>query len=368
MHIVHCLTHSTHGGGQAVPYLLVKNLLRYHSEIRHTVLLPSNGIFIERFRDIGIQVVEFPFDVLNPLNFFRIKTIVQNLNPDIIHSHGRGAGLYLRSISKSRLKSKRVHTHHGFHLPEKILPRLMFRLSEDFFLQNTDRVISVSDSEADVIRKTNPRSREIIKIIPNIVDRESVQDNAKRESGEDDSIAKKLDGKFVVTMIGRDDPVKNYALAFSAMKEVLESDRSMLFLLIGIGERTAQQADVFHRYPENVIILPASPNPLPLLSKSSVLLVTSKREAGAPLVMMEAACLGIPVVSVRVRGLFDAIQHERNGLCVENNSHSVAQALLRCAKEKTLMDRMSKGAMEYAMSFDTQSWCDQYYSMYTELL
>lgn len=367
MHIVHCLTHSTHGGGQAVPYLLIKNLLKYRKEIRHTVVLPPSGIYVDRFKSLGVQVVEFPFDRIDPSNYFRIASLLTSLNPDIIHTHGRGAGLYVRSISKKRIPSKRVHTHHGFHLPLNAPQNLLFKFSEDFFLRNTARIISVSVSEAEVISKTNPRSREGIRIIPNIVECESVRYDANLEIDEEIAFAKKIEGKFVIAMIGRDDPVKNYPLAFSAMREVLESDRSCLFVLIGIGGQTARQTDVFHMYPENIIVFPAIPNPLPLLSKSSLLLVTSKREAGAPLVMMEAACLGIPVVGVKVRGLFDAIQNERNGLCVENNSHAVAQALLRCAKERSLMDRISEGAKDYAKSFDVRSWCERYYSVYAEI-
>ncbi|MBI2429730.1 MAG: glycosyltransferase family 4 protein [Ignavibacteriales bacterium] len=331
-------------------------------------MLPSGGIYVERFKNIGIHTVECPFNKIDPFNFFHIKPLLTSLNPDIIHTHGRGAGLYVRSLPKRHAAARRVHTHHGFHLPESTPGNIVFTISEEYLLRNTDRIICVSRSESEIVEKTNPRSRSKIRVIPNVVDSESVRSAARSGANEFDSIVSLLPGKFVVTMIGRDDPVKNYPLAFSAAREVLKKDTDVIFLFIGIAQQNMLLNDLRHQYPDNIIAIPSMANPLPLLSQSSVLLITSKREAGAPLVMMEAACLGIPVVGVRVRGVSDGIHNEHNGLCVEYNSHSIAAALLLCAGDPELVKRLSKGALEYSQLFDATSWCEQYYAMYKDLL
>lgn len=367
MHIVHCLTHSIHGGGQAVPYLLVKSFLQYYPHVQHTVMLPAGGIYGERFRSLGVSVVEFPFNRINPFDFFRIRSVLKKVQPDIIHTHGRGAGAYVRTISKNTLPVKRIHTHHGFHLPEKFPNNVFFRWSEKYFLQNTDRVVSVSGSEAEIIARTNPEVLPKITLIPNIVDRQAVISGSKANS-EYSSLMDKMKGKFIVVMIGRDDPVKNYPLAFSAAARILKTKDAVAFVFIGIQRQYHLLSELLLSYPERVVVIPSCANPLSLLAKSSVLLLTSKREAGAPLVMMEAACLGIPTIGVRVRGLYDSITNGQNGLCVDSTEEAISDAILHCANDVNLLKQLSNGASMFAHSFDVARWCEQYYRLYNELL
>lgn len=367
MHIVHCLTHSIHGGGQAVPYLLVKNFLQYYPHVRHTVMLPEGGIYCERFNSLGVSVVEFPFNTINPLNFFRIRSVLSKLQPDIIHTHGRGAGLYVRTISKNAIRAKRVHTHHGFHLPENFPNNVFFQWNEKYFLQSTDAVVSVSGSESEIIARTNPEVFPKIIVIPNIVDRRAVI-NESNQNSEYAFRMDKIKGKFIVIMIGRDDPVKNYPLAFAAADRIIKTNDKIAFVFIGIHRQYHLLSKLLLSYPERVVVIPSCANPLPLLAKSNVLLLTSKREAGAPLVMMEAASLGVPTIGVRVRGLYDSIVNGQNGLCVDATAEAVSDAILRCANDVNFLKQLSDGARIFANSFHIGQWCEQYYTLYEKLL
>jgi len=366
MHIVHCLTHSIHGGGQAVPYLLVKNFLQFYPHVTHTVILPSNGIYCERFRSLGVSVVEFPFNTINPLNFFRIRSVLSKLQPDIIHTHGRGAGLYVRTISKDAIGAKRVHTHHGFHLPENNFLQFIFKIVERFYLTKTDIIISVSQSEAEIISNVLPASKKKIKIIQNVVDFEEIQHRASlTNDARFANIVPTINDIFTVIMIGRKDAVKNYRLAFKSAENVLTKRKDIIFFFVGINSNDSTFVSLKKHFPTHCYAFGSIENPLPLLAHSSALLLTSKRE-GAPLTVLEAFALGKPVIGTKVRGIRDYVHHEENGLLVEENSESVAKAIIKLKDDDTLYRKLSVNALSYNNKQSVEQWVGEYYSIYTK--
>lgn len=365
MHIVHCLTHSIHGGGQAVPYLLIKNFLKFYPTIRHTVILPSRGIFIDRFRSLGVDIVEFPFNKISLFSFYKIRSILKSLQPEIIHTHGKGAGLYVRSISKKAMPAQRIHTYHGFHIPENLFSQFIFKIVERYHLTKTDLVVSVSLSEAEKISQALPAAKEKIKIIQNVVDCEEIQHRANFTDVTYliNSIPE-IHNSFAVIMIGRKDAVKNYSLAFNSAKNVLAREKGIVFIFVGINSDDPEFVVLKKQFPDYCYALGTIENPLPLLARSSVLLLTSKRE-GAPLTVLEAFALGKPVIGTNVRGIRDYVRHEENGLLVEENNESVAQAIIRLKEDDILYKKLSANALSYNSMQSLKQWIGEYYSIYT---
>jgi glycosyltransferase involved in cell wall biosynthesis len=368
MHIVHCLTHSTYGGGQEVPFLLIKNLLKFYPSISHTVILPPNGVFVKRFRDLNISVIEFPFNKLSVKSFFEIRSLLKSLKPDIVHTHGRGAGLYLQLISPKALPAKRFHTHHGFHVPVNQVLQFIFRVTERFLSQNVDRIISVSLSEAGIIAGILPASDSKIKIIPNIVDNEDIHRRAKLTDATlvENTIPETKD-LFTIIMIGRNDSVKNYPLAFRTAENVLTKEKDIAFIFVGINSDDADFALLKKQFPQQCYAIGFIENPLPLIAQSSLLLLTSKRE-GAPLTVLEAFVLGKPVIGTKVRGISDVVIHEENGLLVEEESTSIAGAIARIKADSRLYKKLSEGAVNSGKKMSVDQWVGEYYSSYHSIV
>ena len=358
MHIIHCLTHSTFGGGQAVPFLLIKNLLHYHPEIRHTVMAPPHGEYGERFRSLGVTVIEFPFNRIQPVQFLRIRSFLQRLQPDVLHSHGRGAGLYIRSIPNNAVQAGRVHTHHGFHVPELVIQQLSFKLLERLLNTNTDIHVAVSTSEEEEIQSVVSPKRSIA-VIPNIVDPAQVIHDAQDES----PITVPFD-RFTVAVVGRNDPIKNYPLAIKVAEEILKETKAIRFLFIGAGMEQSIISALQKSYPDNVRAMGAIRNPLPLLGRASLLLMTTKRE-GAPLSILEALALGKPVVGTNVRGIKDVVKHGETGFLSNESSEEMAQIIMGLMNNRQLYQRLSSNALSYAKQFcNVRNWCEEYVHMY----
>lgn len=68
-----------------------------------------------------------------------------------------------------------------------------------------------------------------------------------------------------------------------------------------------------------------------------------------PICVVEAAALGLPVVSTRVGGIPDLVDNEVNGLLVpDNDDRAMADAVLRLVEQPDLVERLSANGAELA--------------------
>ena len=364
MHVVQCLTHSGVGGGQAVVFTLVKLLKHAHPELKLAVILPPGGQYVGRFQQLGVQVVEFPCDKISPVSILQFYKLQSTLKADVIHSHGKGAGFYSRIIPGKHLKARRIHSHHGFHPPKGFSRKRLYMLLERFLSSRMDCLVAVSESEANEVGRLFPLAARKITTIGNIVDRDEILGHSKDEPGRDvQDFLFRNDASFVVTMIGRDDPIKNYPLAFESCRLLIKRRREVAFMFVGIDNNVKKFDRVKSLHPESVLGIPFSDNTPPLVQRSDVLLITSKKE-GSPLAVLEAFSLGKPVVGTNVEGIRDLVVHGHNGLLCEQSPESIADSLEQLMNNKELYNKLSRNALQTAGHMDKRAWTEKYYQLY----
>lgn len=106
-----------------------------------------------------------------------------------------------------------------------------------------------------------------------------------------------------------------------------------------------------------------------LLEQAAVVVIPSRWPEPFPLVALEAAWMGRPVVAARAGGLPEAVQHGQTGLLVEpENSQALAQAVLQVLCEPERARRMGRAARElaqarFAVDRTVREYCDLYASL-----
>lgn len=80
-----------------------------------------------------------------------------------------------------------------------------------------------------------------------------------------------------------------------------------------------------------------------LMSSANILIVPSKKE-GWGLIVTEAGYVGTPSVGYNVPGLRDVIKNKKNGILVNNDPESMAEAVINLLKNKSSYLRLSKNA------------------------
>jgi glycosyltransferase involved in cell wall biosynthesis len=367
MHIVHCLSRGDVGGAQAVVYTLVSAMRDFYPHTKSTVVLPPNGMYVREFAKLGVPTILLPTDRLGFFTFVRAMNILSSLDADVVHSHGKGAGLYMRWFSNKNGRVRRVHSYHGVHLPAGALARSSYLFLESYLLHRTDAILAISEGEAREIRQMFPRASGRIFEAGNVVDREDLR--RRSAIAIETKLAEFLGAhtsSTIVTMIGRNDPVKNFPLAFDASQLACRSCPSLALIFVGIPEEMAGFQSLKAGFPDRVLAIPRLDNTAPLFARSDAVLLTSKKE-GRPLVVLEAFSLGKPVVATNVEGIRDLVTDGYNGLLADSDAPSIASALVSLATDKTLRSLLGENARKTSDSFNVKDWCDRYYEIYSWL-
>ncbi|MBI3006146.1 MAG: glycosyltransferase [Ignavibacteriales bacterium] len=365
MHIVQCLTQNDLGGGQVAVFNLVQGFRRWYPQVQFTVVLPPRGIFVERFRDLGVAVREFPLNRIHLSKLSLRNSFLQGLFPDVIHSHGKGAGLYVRSISRRRLAARRFHSYHGFHPPNVLGASSLYLILESYLLRNTDRVISVSPSEAEEVRRRFPHSSEKVALVPNVVNPRQILHEAKTPLSPTLHAYLLLNkGNAIVTMIARDDAVKDYPLAIASAQRLLDEKKKVAFVFIGVSGSNGYFQSLRNSFPSRVLGLTQYETPAAVINKSDLVLLTSKKE-GLPFVLQEALCLGKPVVATNVEGTRDLVRHGVNGLLCERTVESVSRTIMDLVESRTLQAKLSQGARRFSKTLNPRAWVQRYFNLYS---
>jgi glycosyltransferase involved in cell wall biosynthesis len=365
VHIVECLTHSDLGGGQTVVYGIVCGLQCLSPNNQISIVLPSHGIYGDRFRELGVDVYELPLNRLSIITLIRTFILFKRIKPTIIHSHGKGAGFYTRVIPRWCISAKRFHSYHGFHPPSLSIGAFLYRLLELLLLRTTDKVIAISKSESNDVKKTFNRSNYSYEVIENIVDCKALKKSSN------DAMIPFLNNfftdnheRFIVTMVARHDPVKNYPLALDACRMVLQQREQCAFLFVGINTNDVQYNRVKQEFQRRVCGVEVQPSVAAIISKSNAILLTSKKEAMG-LVLQEAFCLSKPVIATNVAGINEVVVTNVNGLLCDENPDSIASAILRCMDNHEYYQKLCDGASQTATQYDIRELARKYHVIYT---
>lgn len=103
------------------------------------------------------------------------------------------------------------------------------------------------------------------------------------------------------------------------------------------------------------------------LSAADVFLLPSLYETFS-LVGFEAAATGLPLVVTRVHGIGGLVRDDTAGILVDRNADSVADGLIRLARDPDLSGRLAEGARKAAQAYSWQASTTVMIDLYRTLL
>ncbi len=301
---------------------------------------------------------------------FRLARLIRRERPQILHTHTAKAGTVGRVaalLAGSRRPPIVVHTFHGHVLRGYFGPlrSLFFRLLERWLAARTTALVAVSPQVRDDLVALGVAPRERFVISPPGIDLAPLlalapPDPDGHTSAEGEAFRAELgiprDAPLVL-VLGRLAPIKRAELALEVFQRTLQMDRASReartahMVLVGDGairslvERQARRlaADVRSR----VHFAGAREDVVPALAAADVLLSTSRNE-GLPVAMIEAAAAARPVVSTAVGGVAEVVTNGVTGLlAVEEDGLAMALAsLLADPVERRRMGLAARAAVQ----------------------
>src|SRR5436309_5854982 len=319
--VLQLLTSTALGGGPRQVLHLVRHLPA--SEFQASVAGPWDARCAEDLRTVGVELAGIAVDSLGafPWTLRSVVRLVRETRADVVHSHGKGAGLYGR-LGARLAGVPSVHTFHGIHYESySRAGQSVYLALERALARITHTVINVSktqDVEALYLGVARPGHSAVV------VNGIDVDELAARPASKRASLGLK-DDEQVVGCVARFDPVKQHDVLVRALQLVTKQHPNAVLLLVGEGPEKSK----IDRLASELEVRLVSPGAIGLEANayaSCDLYVTASSKEGLPLAPLEAMASGLAVVATDVPGHRDVVGHETTGLLVAPDGGAAALA------------------------------------------
>lgn len=328
--ILHLLAMPTYAGAESVVISLIRGFRE--QGLSHRFIYASPDGPIRHF----LEADSIEFAPISKLCISEIRRLIRTYQPDIIHAHDFTAGtLCALAAGHTPVFS---HIHNNPIWLHTINPRtIIYGLS----CLRHRKLLSVSPAVFNefIFGKL---FRHKIHMVGNPFDAERVRRLALQTADIP---------CYDVAFIGRLHTQKN-PLRFLKVIEQLHNLRpETTAIMIGDGEMQEEVAAYIHKHglQHRVTLAGFQSNPYPLLANSRLLCSTSSWE-GFGLVILEALCLGKPVVATSVGGIPTIINGSEGILCSEDDA--LVHSMLHLLTDDAEYSRRSAAALRRAAELD----------------
>ncbi len=355
------------GAGGAERLLVSLARVADHDTFEYTVayVLPHKDAFRPALEREGVRVVCLLQPGEHPSRrVFRLWRLLRAERFDIVHMHSPLAAGIARVVARLLLRRRPVlvSTEHNswasYLLPTRWANASLHRFDDHRF--------AVSAQARDSIwRPLRPG----VEVLVHGVVLADYRDVRRRRDAERERLAIAPD-TLVVTTVANLRREKGYPELLKAAVQVTRQVPGTVFLAAGQGaladdlgeqHRRLGLGDSF-RFLGQVDDIPA------LLAASDVFVLPSRFE-GTPIAIMEALCVGLPVVATTVGGIPDEVSHDVEGLLVPpRDEGALADALLLVVRDHGLRRRLSEAAERRAVHFDIRRASTRMEQIYLSLV
>lgn len=360
--VLQLLVTTAAGGGPKQVYDLVRHLPKEEFEV--VVAGPRDGPFFDRFRDLGLPVVEIATHRVGWRPLVEVLRLIRASRIDVVHSHGKGAGVYGR-LGARRAGVAAVHTFHGIHYERyPWLGRVAYLALERWLAAGTHAIINVSATqEREGLALGLFRSSQGVTIVNGI----DLLELDAHLADADRARLGLVDGAPVVGSVTRFDPVKRVDVLVRALTILTPSLPRLALVLVGGGrdeprvKRLAADAGLGDR----VIFTGSLDDPARTYRVFDLYVATSRKE-GLPLSLLEAMGARLAVVASDVPGHRDVVLHGETGLLVPpDDPTALADAIATLLADPERRRRMGEaGRRRVAEAFTSASMVEKTAEVY----
>lgn len=325
------------GGGPEHLFQLLSHVTR---DVKVFIACPRDFPYYERYQRLtrSNDIFEIAHREFRVRKLFSIAFEIRRRGIELIHSHGKGAGLYGRLLAVLTGRPC-IHTFHGLHVSQYgPVKRAIYLAYERTVSLATAAAVCVSEGEKCEVRRAGIMPTSKIHVIENGVGLPKI------------SAADVADGVFRIIAVNRYDVQKNPELIVLIARHLAESSTFGRFELrvLGAGdglERCRALASEIGLQDCLILSGPTS-NPREWFRKADVFLSTSRWE-GMPLAVLEAMSEGLPVVATDVVGNRDVVENNVSGVLYPSGDADAAAAILhKLRMDDDLRARMGRSAHE----------------------
>jgi glycosyltransferase involved in cell wall biosynthesis len=341
--------------------------------------------------ELGLEPVIIPemrraINIRDDLKAYKkIKKIILDYKPDVVHTHASKAGTLGRLAAYSCGVPVILHTFHGhvFHSYFNKFKTSLFKAIERSLSKKSTKIIAISDNQKQELgeeHKIAPLDK--IKVIPLGFNLSKFQEDyvVKRERFRKDYNV--LKDELAIGIIGRLVPVKNHDFFMEAVKLVsLQTTKKIKVFIIGDGEdrealiEKAGQLNLPYcvsGFNSNTKLVSFTSwiTEIDYVNAGLDIVALSSLNEGTPVSLIEAQAANNPIVSTNVGGIRNIVLEGETALLSDvGDVQAYAKNLLCLLEDDVLRERMRKKGWEHVHEkFSAQRLAKDVAQLYTELL
>lgn len=195
---------------------------------------------------LGIQPVVIP-EMQRSINFKndrityrKLKELIREFKPDIVHTHASKAGTLGRLAAKSMKVPVVVHTFHGhvFHSYFGKVKTSFYKNIERYLAKHSSKIIAISEiQKEELVNDHKVCNSDKMDVIPLGFDLERFQEEIAEKRLSFREKYKIEEDEVAVGIIGRLVAVKNHQMFFDVVRSVIDmTPKKVRFFVIGDGE------------------------------------------------------------------------------------------------------------------------------------
>lgn len=291
---------------------------------------------------------------------WRLRRIIQNEQPDIIHLHSRRGADTLGGLASLGLGKKVVLTRRVDNPESKVVVGLKYSLY--------DKVVTISKGIRDVLLSEG-LDKSKIECVPSAVDTEKYSQNCNE---------KWFRGEFklqsyskVVGMTAQFIERKGHRYLLQAIPAVLEQTPDVVFLFLGKGPLLEQiKSRVLASHFKDHVIFAGFRKDLDRILPCLTVLIHPAEMEGLGVSLLQAAASGVPIIATDVGGIPEIVKDKVNGYLIPvKNTAAISEALNAILTDLDAARKMGvKGREIVESAFSIEAMVEGNMKIYRELV
>ena len=308
--------------------------------------------FILKNLGVNYRIIPEMKRSINPFNdlsaYHKIKNIIREFKPDIVHTHAAKAGALGRWAAYSCKVPVIVHTFHGhvFHSYFGSFKTSVYKTIERNLAKKTSAIIAISEKQKEELvieHKIVPAEK--VHVVPLGFDLDRFRENnperrkifrAKYQLSESD---------VAIGIIGRLVPVKNHSLFLEAIKFVkTKAQKKISAFIIGDGEERNKLELLSKEFGlSDVVVFTSWEKEVDKVYPGLDIVCLTSFNEGTPVSLIEAQAADRPIVSTNVGGIENVvIPGETALLSGLHESDKFYNNLLKLVENEDIRNAMSE--------------------------
>jgi glycosyltransferase involved in cell wall biosynthesis len=322
------------------------------------------------FSAIPVDHLGMSRGIPDPRSIWRLRRLLAEFRPDVVHSHMNHANLLARVVRLISPTPVVIGTLHALNMAGvEVNHTRWFELAHRLTDSLSEATTAICHAAADYYRQCRAVPDGKMLVVPNAVDTTAyafnleARNRLRREMG--------LDDQFVWIAVGRMELAKAYPTLLHAFAR-LDRGSAGTLLICGSGSLHEKLVELAQSLgiAQSVRFLGLRKDIPDLLSAADAFTLSSDSE-GLPLVLLQAAAAGLPIIATDVGGNGEIVIDGSNGRLVPAGDPERYAMAMREIQSQPVEQRRKlgdAGRRRVESMFRTDRVVDRWENLYAELL